>query len=101
MLAFAKKSITDANNIKPTENLTLRQLQALMMILDPSRTRRNKFDQDFEKKVEDAYKQIFPKLTSASVQFIEAQEVIVNGIFDSLNTLRKGDKANNRSKSRH
>jgi hypothetical protein len=101
MLAFAKKSITDANNIKPTENFTLRQLQALMMILDRSRTRRNRFDQDFEKKVEDAYKQIFPKLTSASVQFIEAQEIIVNGIFDSLNTLRKSGKANNRSKSRY
>jgi hypothetical protein len=41
----------------------------------------------------DAYKENLPKLTSASVQFIEAQEAILATVFDALNTLRKGDKA--------
>jgi hypothetical protein len=93
MLEIAKNNITDPSHVKSTENFTLRQLQALMMILDRSGTRRNLFDQDFEKRVEDAYKEIFPKLTSASVQFIEAQEAILTTMFDALNTLRKGDKA--------
>jgi hypothetical protein len=93
MLEIAKNNITDPSHVKSTENFTLRQLQALMMILDRSGTRRSLFDQDFEKRVEDAYKEIFPKLTSASVQFIEAQEAILATMFDALNTLRKGDKA--------
>jgi len=93
MSEIAKNNITDPSHVKSTENFTLRQLQALMMILDRSGTRRNLFDQDFEKRVEDAYKAIFPKLTSASVQFIEAQEAILTTMFDALNTLRKGDKA--------
>jgi hypothetical protein len=93
MLEIAKNNITDPSHVKSTENFTLRQLQALMIILDRSGTRRNLFDQDFEKRVEDAYKEIFPKLTSASVQFIEAQEAILTTMFDALNTLRKGDKA--------
>jgi len=92
MLEIAKNNIADPSVVKPAENFTLRQLQALMMILDRSGTRRNLFDQDFEKKVEDAYKEIFPKLTSASIQFIEAQEAILATTFDALNTLRKGDK---------
>jgi hypothetical protein len=68
MLEIAKNNITDPSHVKSTENFTLRQLQALMMILDRSGTRRNLFDQDFEKRVEDAYKEIFPKLTSASLR---------------------------------
>jgi hypothetical protein len=63
-----------------------------MMILDRSGSRRNLLDQDFEKKLEATYKEIFPKLTSASVQFIEAQETILATMFDTLNTLRKGEK---------
>ena len=93
MSEIAKNNITDPSHVKSTENFTLRQLQALMMILDRSGTRRNLFDQGFEKRVEDAYKEIFPKLTSATVQFIEAQEAILTTMFDALNTLRKGDKA--------
>ena len=92
MLEIAKNNITDPSHVKPTENFTLRQLQALMMILDRSGTQRNLLDQDFEKKLEVTYKEIFPKLTSASVQFIEAQEAILATMFDTLNTLRKGEK---------
>jgi hypothetical protein len=92
MLEIAKNNITDPSHVKSTENFTLRQLQALMMILDRSGKRRNLLDQDFEKKLEATYKEIFPKLTSASVQFIEAQETILATMFDTLNTLRKGEK---------
>ena len=98
VLEIAKKYVTDASNVKPTENFALRQFQALMMILDRSRTLRNSLDSDFEKKVEDAYKEILPKVSSASVQLIEAQEAMLATVFDALNALRKADKANTRSK---
>lgn len=93
MLEIAKNNITDPSHVRSTENFALRQLQALMMILDRSGTRRNLLDQNFEKRLGDAYKENLPKLTSASVQFIEAQEAILATVFDALNTLRKGDKA--------
>jgi hypothetical protein len=96
VLEIAKKYVTDANQAKPTENFALRQFQALMMVLDRSRTLRNRVDSDFEKKVEDAYKEIFPKVSSASVQLIEAQEAILNTVFDTLNTLRKAAKDRSR-----
>jgi hypothetical protein len=92
MLEIAKNNITDPGHVRSTENFALRQLQALMMILDRSGTRRNLVDQDFEKRLGDAYKENLPKLTSASVQFIEAQEAILATVFDALNKLRKGDK---------
>src|ERR1700741_3902597 len=98
VLDIAKKYVTDASNVKPTENFALGQFQALMMILDGSRALRNSLDSDFEKKVEDAYKEILPKMSSASVQWIEAQEAMLSTVFDALNALRKVDKATTRSK---
>lgn len=98
VLEIAKKYVTDVGNVKPTENFALRQFQALMMILDRSRTLRDSLDSDFEKKVEDAYKEILPKVSSASVQLIEAQEAVLAAIFDALNALRKTDNANTRPK---
>jgi len=92
MLEIAKSNITDPSRVRATENFTLRQLQALMMILDQSGTRRNLLDEDFKKRLEVSFKELFPKLTSARVQLIEAQEEILTTMFDTLNTLRKGEK---------
>ena len=47
MLEIAKNNITDPSHVRSTENFVLRQLQALMMILDRSGARRNLLDQDF------------------------------------------------------
>jgi hypothetical protein len=92
MLEIAKSNITDPNRARSAENFTLRELQALMMILDRSGTQRDLLDEDFKKRLEVAFKEFFPKLTSARVQLIEAQEEILTVMFDTLNTLRKGDK---------
>jgi len=99
LLDIAKKSISNASNVKPTENFALRELQALMMIFDRSHEWRSFFGRDFEKRLEDAYKEIFPKVASASVQVIEAQDIILASVFDAMNKLRKDEKANHRSKS--
>ena len=98
MLAILKKGIEDTSHVKPVQKLTLLELQALMMILDPSRTWRSPFDADFEKRVEDAYKETFPKLLSGSIHFIEAQEIILQRISDALVTLKDGSKSKSHSK---
>ncbi len=92
MLAILKKGIEDTSHVKPVQKLTLLELHALMMILDPSRTWRSPFDADFEKRVEDTYKETFPKLLSGSINFIEAQEKILQHISDALITLKDGHK---------
>src|SRR5262249_25168130 len=99
LLAIAKESISNASNVKPTENFVLRELQALMMIFDRSHEWRNHFDRDFEKKLEDAFKEIFPKVASASVHVIEAQELVLTRVFDVMDKFRKDEKTNHRSKS--
>jgi hypothetical protein len=93
VLEIVKTSIKDASRVKPAENLVLLELQALMMILDRSHKLRNLIDPDFEKRLEKACKEIFPKLTSASIGLIEAQETILNGIFEALQKLQQGEKA--------
>src|SRR5262249_15266589 len=97
MLAIAKKNVQDAGNIKPGEKFTMNELHALMMIFDPSRTYRSRLEPDFEKQVKAAYEEILPKVTSASVQLIEAQEQALSSAFEILNNLRKGDQAKDRS----
>jgi hypothetical protein len=91
VLETAKKYVTDPDHVRSTENFALRQFQALMMILDRSRTLRNSIDSDFEKKVEEAYKELLPKVSAASVQLIEAQKAVLTTVFDALNTLRKAE----------
>jgi hypothetical protein len=93
VLEIVKTRIKDASRVKPAENLVLLELQALMMILDRSHKLRNLIDPDFEKRLEKACKEIFPKLTSASIGLIEAQETILNGIFEALQKLQQGEKA--------
>jgi hypothetical protein len=99
MLAILKKGIEDSSHVKPVQKLTLLELHALMMIFDPSRTWRSPFDADFEKRVEDAYKEIFPKLLSGSVDLIEAQEKVLQHVSDALMTLKDGNKSHGRKKS--
>ncbi len=91
VLAIVKKGIADTS-VKPVQHLTLRELQALMMILDPKRKWRGRFGADLEKKVEDLYKETIPKLVSGSVQLIEVQEIISHRISEALITLKNGRK---------
>ena len=99
ILELAKKNIQDAETVKQARKFTFHELHALMMILDPVRTVRNRFEEDFEKKLEDAYNEIAPKLTTASVQLIEAQQKALSVVSDGLNKVRQGEKPNKRSDS--
>jgi hypothetical protein len=97
LLEVAKKTVLDASSAKPAANFTFHELHALRMVLDPMHTLSERCDPDLEKKVEGAYNELLPKLTSASVQIIEAQQKALQGILDGLNSLRKGDQPHKRS----
>jgi hypothetical protein len=97
ILEILVKGMKDAGHIKEIENFTLRELQALSMIFDPSRTVRNVINPDFEKRLQDTFKEVVPKLTSASIQSLEAQKIITACMFDALKELRKGDEPGGRS----
>lgn len=98
VLAIMKKGIEDTSHVKPVQKLTLLELHALMMVLDPSRTWRSPFDADFEKRIEETYNEIFPKLLAGSIHFVEAQEKILEHMSDALITLKNGNKAKSHSK---
>src|SRR6185437_15118796 len=98
MLAIMKKGIEDTSHARPVQKLTLLELHALMMVMDPSRTWRGPFDADLEKKVEETYKETVPKLVSGSIQFIEVQDILLKRMSDALNTLKDGNKAKGHSK---
>jgi hypothetical protein len=95
LLALMKRGIEDASNVRPIENLTSRELQALMMILDPSAKWRNLLDRDFQEKIKETYAKTFPKLVSGSILLIETQEAVLAAISELFDNLRK-DKAERR-----
>jgi hypothetical protein len=89
LLALMKRGIEDASNVRPIENLTSRELQALMMILDPSAKWRNLLDSDLQKKLKETYTKTFPKLVSGSILLIETQEEVLASISELIDKLRK------------
>jgi hypothetical protein len=94
MLAVMKKAIEDGSYVRPAQYLMLRELHALMMTLDPSRSWRGIFDGAFEARAEGKDAETFlQKSISGSIQFIEAQEILLTRIVESLDKLRKGGKA--------
>jgi hypothetical protein len=92
MLAIMKRGIEDASHVRPIENLTLRQLQALMMMLDPSGKWRNLIGGDFQDGIKETYTKTFTKLVSGLVLSIEAQEEVLASISGLLDELRKNNK---------
>jgi hypothetical protein len=87
-----KRGIDDASHVRPIENLTSRELQALMMILDPSGKWRSLLDRDLQEKIKETYTKTFPKLVSGSIFLIETQEAVLASIYELFDKMRK-DKA--------
>ena len=78
MLDIAKKGIKDASHIEPTEKFALHELHALMMIwID--RERGEILSTRISRRGWKMPLRIYPKVTSASIQLIEAQETILKG----------------------
>lgn len=100
VLAIMKKGIEDASHVRPIENLTSRELQALLMIFDPSGQWRNLSDPDLGQRIKDTYAEIFPKFVSGTFALIEAQEAVLAGASDLLEKLRKEYQPNGATSGR-
>jgi hypothetical protein len=87
-----KRGIDDASHVRPIENLTSRELQALMMILDPLGKWRSLLDRDLQEKIKETYTKTFSKLVSGSIFLIETQEAVLASIYELFDKMRK-DKA--------
>jgi hypothetical protein len=90
ILEVMKGGIQDASSTKPFKTLALHELHALMMILDPSGKWRNTAGADLEKKVEDTCNEAIAKISSGSINFIEAQQDLITSLINTLNKERTG-----------
>jgi hypothetical protein len=97
MLSIMKKGIDNANNARPVENLTAAELQAFLMIFDPTGRWRALIDGDLEKTFTETYDKILPKLVSGSHAFIEAQEAILKSVCGLLEEARKNSGTGKKS----
>ena len=89
ILAIMKKGIEDASHVRPIQNLTLRELQAMMMILDPTGKWRKLIDQDLQEKIRETYLKTSTKLVSGMLHSIEAQEAVLGSISELFDKARK------------
>ena len=91
LIAIGKQGLQDYSHVRPMQNFALRELQALMMVLDPSRTVRSSYD-GMEARLEDAYAKSISHLVSGMSDMLAAQETVVNCAIETLSTKRKGKK---------
>ena len=89
ILTIMRKGIEDASHVRPFEHLTSRELQAFMMIFDPTGRWRGLADRDLEKTLTETYGKILPKLVSGSFALIEAQEAALTSVSNLLDDVRK------------
>jgi len=99
ILSIMKKGIESASHVRPFEHLSSRELQAFMMIFDPTGKWRGLSDRDLEKVLAETYGKILPKLVSGSYAFIEAQEAILTSVSGVLNDVRKHPNGDTSKKS--
>ena len=92
MLALAKRGIQDYSHVRPLQNFTLREIQALMMALDPAGTGRNSH-RELETRLKDSTTHSISKLISGLSDILESQETLLNSSIEMLNTLRNGNKS--------
>jgi hypothetical protein len=91
-LAIMKKGIEDASHVRPIQNLMFREIQALMMIFDPSGRWRNFIDRDLQEQIKETHTKAFPKFLSSIVYSIEAQEAVLASISELFDKIRKENK---------
>src|SRR4051812_4273772 len=88
MLGIALAGIDKASALKPVQTLAQCELQALLMILDPTGARRNSPDADIEEEMKTALDAAVPKVISGSVMLIEAQQLLLNSLIAVLDKPR-------------
>ena len=89
VLSIMRKGIEAGSHVRPFEHLTSRELQAFMMVFDPTGRWRSLSDHDLEKTLVEAYGKILPKLVQGSFAFIDAQETALDSVSNLLDDVRK------------
>jgi hypothetical protein len=97
ILSIMKKGIEDASHVRPFEHLTSRELQAFMMIFDPTGRWRGLSDRDLEKTFRETYEKILPQWVSGSRAFIDAHEAVLDSVSGVLDDARKNKKSSEKS----
>ena len=68
--------------------LTARELQALMMVVDPSHSWRRGLGEDFQRKLGEDISEISQKLTAGAVNIIEAQSKTLDRVVELLRKIK-------------
>lgn len=68
--------------------LTARELQALMMVLDPSHAWRRRLGEDMQRQLGEDVSEISQKLTAGAVNIIEAQSKTLDRVVELLRTIK-------------
>lgn len=89
MLSLVRKGIEDAGLLKPVQNLLQSELQAVLMIIDPTAHWRNTRGAEIEKRLQDTLDRAVPKVISGSISLIDAQHAILTELIAALDTARK------------
>jgi hypothetical protein len=92
LLAIGRRGIQDYSHVRPVQNFTLREIQALMMVLDPSRTWRDSYG-EMESRLEETSTQSISKLMSGLSSVLESQEEFINSVIETLNASRTSKKS--------
>jgi hypothetical protein len=99
ILSIMRTGIENASHVRPFEHLTSRELQAFMMIFDPTGKWRALSDRDLEKVLTETYGKILPKWVAGSFAFIEAQETALDSVSGLLDGVRKNPNGDTSKKS--
>lgn len=91
MLAIGKQGIQDYSHVSPLQNFTLREIHALMMMLDPSGTWRD-LHRELEARLKESSTQSISKFMSGLSALLELQEAFLTSAIETLNAWRNGNK---------
>ena len=92
VLNLVKTGLERATGVRPVQNLLLSEMQAALMILDPERKWRNRLGVDLENKLKGLVEETTGKVISGSVQLVDAQKAVAEGVIEVLQALKDAPK---------
>jgi hypothetical protein len=92
VLDLVKTGLEKAVGIKPVQNLLVSEIHAVMMIVDPEHRLRDRLGADLENKIKELADEVADKVISGSVQLVDAQKAVAEGVIDVLQMLKDAPK---------
>jgi hypothetical protein len=86
VLQTVRTSLNDkkGDHVQAISNLLSLELHGLMMLLDPTRKLRGRFDESLEKELNEGLTKILESVSSGLVTMVEVQENILPHLIDAL-----------------